>query len=628
MPEDFGLMLKETWKQNLVLIGFAFLLSEYLTLATMIFVAVGVLLVSLNIRPGKVVRNAIALGVFASYWIKYGKLIDPEIGLNFLTSIIMLKIVEKETVRDRYMIFFGLILLLSAGTLFERTLTYVFFFTFSFLLLIQDFYSYLGQRWKVKDFALAFLWVLPLTFGLFFFVPRLINPIPFQQASSDPGEIGYTPDVNISEVESIEANQSTVFQVSVSRKLNQSELYWRGNTLAYTDGWNWREKKTSYFRVPVKEYFKASADIEQKFRLFIRPDYFFSLDYPKFLSYRGTNIRVDNMERAIPQGRWEGIQRYSVLSDPYFPLLDKDMESSYLQVPLSRKMKEQISSMFPGQTLDEVTSSIRRHFGSNGFMYSLSPGKTPRLQDFLNKKIGFCSHYASATALILRMKGIPARLVSGFMGGNYNRFADFYQVGQNDAHVWVEALSDGQWVRLDPTEWIAPDRVLLGGEAFMENVSEGVFRKQSLFRIPGIFQEMKLWFQQWDYVFYAWLEEMDYHAQEAWFHKINIKRRWVYSILPAMILIFMLLYMLHLKLKESSGSTSPHQELWSLFIKRMKKKGVEISRHSLAESREAMEKQKGNLDSGVFEIWDELVSFSFGTANIAPQVLKRKIKRL
>lgn len=621
-------MLKENWKQNIVLISFAFLLSEYLTFATLIFLAAGVLLVSLGIRPGKALRNALALGVFVSYWIKYGKLIDPEIGLNFLTSIIMLKILEKETVRDRYMIFFGLLLLLSAGTLFERTLTYVFFFSISFLLLIQDFYSYLGQKWKVKDFALTFLWVMPLTFGLFFFVPRLINPIPFQQGSSDPGEIGYTPDVNISEVESIEANDAQVFQVSVSRKLNQPELYWRGNTLSYTDGWNWREKKPSYFRVPVKEYFKAPTDIEQKFRLFIRPDYFFSLDYPKFLSYRGTNIRIDNQERAVSQGRWEGIQRYSVLSDPSFVLLDKDIEGAYLTVPLSRKMKEKISNMFPGETFEEVTDSIRKHFGANGYAYSLSPGKTPRLQDFLDKKIGFCSHYASATALILRIKGIPSRLVSGFMGGNYNRYADFYQVGQNDAHVWVEAHADGQWVRLDPTEWIAPDRVLLGGEAFMENVSEGVFKRQSFFMIPGAFQDLKLWFQQWDYVFYAWLEDMDYYAQEGWFEKINFKRRWVYSVLPAMILLFMLLYIFHLKMKLLSGDSSPHHELWTLFIKRMKKKGVEISRHSVAQSSMNLQKEKEKLDSRVFETWEELVRFSFGSAGIAADVLRRKIKKL
>jgi len=109
-------MLKEDYKQTFVLIVFSFLLMEVLTGATLLFVLVGALIVFFQIRTSKIIRNALAMGVFASYWLKYGKVIDPEIGLNFLTSIIVLKILERETIRDRYMIFFGLLLLISSGS--------------------------------------------------------------------------------------------------------------------------------------------------------------------------------------------------------------------------------------------------------------------------------------------------------------------------------------------------------------------------------------------------------------------------------------------------------------------------------------------------------------------------------
>src|SRR5690606_4560617 len=98
----------------------------------------------------------------------------------------------KESIRDSYMIFFGLLLIISSGSLFERNLTYVFFFATSFLILIRDFYSTLGQKGRLRDLSKALLWTLPLTFFLFFFVPRLLNPIPFQQNKSSPGEVGYT----------------------------------------------------------------------------------------------------------------------------------------------------------------------------------------------------------------------------------------------------------------------------------------------------------------------------------------------------------------------------------------------------------------------------------------------------
>src|SRR5690606_22539112 len=151
--------------------------------------------------------------------------------------------------------------------------------------------------------------------------------------------------------------------------------------------------------------------------------------------------------------------------------------------------------------------------------YSLSPGRSQSFSEFMERKVGLCSHYASAVALILRAKGIPSRLVSGHMGGSYNRFADFYLVSQNDAHVWVEAQSDGKWLRLDPTEWIAPERVRLGGDAFIESVQEGSFITGRLLRGPRFIQDLRMWFGQWDFLFYQWLEDMDYHSQEAFLLK-------------------------------------------------------------------------------------------------------------
>ena len=174
-------MLKADWKQNFILLVFSVIMIEILTSATLVFVGVGMLLVFLNIKTTKLIRNILALAVFASYWITYGKIIDPEVGLNFLVSIIVLKILEKETVRDRYMIFFGLLLLISAGSLFERTLTYVFFFSISFLVLIRDFYSYLGQKWRLKDLGLAVLWVLPLTFFPVFLCSKTLKPYPLPE---------------------------------------------------------------------------------------------------------------------------------------------------------------------------------------------------------------------------------------------------------------------------------------------------------------------------------------------------------------------------------------------------------------------------------------------------------------
>ncbi|MCM2348858.1 MAG: DUF3488 and transglutaminase-like domain-containing protein [Bacteriovoracaceae bacterium] len=621
-------MLKTDWKQNFILLGFSLLMHEVLTLPTMFFIGVGLLLVGLNIKVPKLARNVMALGVFASYWVTYGKIIDPEVGLNFLTSIVVLKILEKEAVRDRYMIFFGLILLISAGSLFEKTLTYVFFFSVSFLLLIGDFYSSLGQKWKFKDIALAVAWVIPLTFFMFFLVPRVLNPIPFNQGKTAPGEIGHTPDVNISSIDSLAPNQTPAFQVLVNKSLTQQDLYWRGNTLSYNDGWNWVQMPQDREEpIPLLGARPGRLEVKQNFRLYGRSDYFFTLDFPRVISYERDIYGLGKM-RTHAQKRWRWIPRYEVISHPQARIQDSEGSQQYLQVPLPKKDKLQISETFKGKTFPEIESAIRDYFIKEKFSYSLSPGRSLNFKEFMNNKVGFCSHYASAVALILRIKGIPTRLVSGFMGGNYNRFASFYLISQNDAHVWVEALVDNEWKRLDPTEWIAPDRVRLGGEAFIESVGTGGLRGTSFLRLPRMFQDLKMWFGQWDFLFYQWLEEMDYHTQESWLSRLKFKRQWLFSIIPLILVIFMGMYMWFLKKHYDKKEISPYQEVWNLFYKKLQKRGISLSKNSLGESELVWHELTGPEKERLQMIWKELIAVSFQKNEESLDEIRKKIRKL
>jgi hypothetical protein len=623
-------MLASLHKQNLILLVFAILLMEVLTGVTLAFVGVGIFIATFNFKTNKLVRNAIAVLVFSSYWFKYGKIIDPEIGLNFLTSIIVLKILEKETVRDKYMIFFGLILLISAGSLFEKTLSYVFFFGISFLLLIRDFYSFLDKKWKMKDFLYALIWIAPLSALLFILTPRLLEPIPFEQNTTAPGEVGYTTDVNISQIGSLESNQTTVFNVVTSRVLTQKELYWRGNTLTYTDGWNWKE--TASDKEDAQETFGpneknnlASNDVKQSFRLSTKLDYFISLDIPKSVAFGDHYFRSGGGRKAFPQQSWGWMNRYDSISELSSKIDQEEVNSHYLNVTLPKKTKAKISSMFNGSSLKEFESSIKSYFQKQGFVYSMTPGISPNLLSFFETKKGFCSHYASATAIILRIKGIPTRLVSGFMGGSYNRFANYYLITQNDAHVWVEAFENGKWSKIDPTEWVAPERLELGGALYMESVGKDSLSGNSLFRIPRFINEFKLWFRQWDFLFYNWLENMDYHSQSSWLKRLNIKREWLFSIIPFSMVVFMLLYMFFQHLKNRRQVDSVYQEIWQLFYSKMNTKGVNLSMISLKESSVLIR----NLnDQTVTNVWEKLIAFSFRDQNESITELKKMIRKI
>jgi len=97
---------------------------------------------------------------------------------------------------------------------------------------------------------------------------------------------------------------------------------------------------------------------------------------------------------------------------------------------------------------------------------------------------GFCEHYASAFTLLMRAAGIPARVVTGYLGGEQNPIDGFYTVRQSDAHAWAEVWYAGQgWVRVDPTSAVAPERIEegIGGSVLATDPLPGFLRTNSNF---------------------------------------------------------------------------------------------------------------------------------------------------
>jgi hypothetical protein len=103
------------------------------------------------------------------------------------------------------------------------------------------------------------------------------------------------------------------------------------------------------------------------------------------------------------------------------------------------------------------------YFHNNPFVYTLNPPvyrRNPVDQFLFDGREGFCEHYASAFTQLMRLAGIPARMVVGFQGGEYNRLGGYFTIRNYDAHAWSEVWIEEQgWVRIDPTAAVAPERV-------------------------------------------------------------------------------------------------------------------------------------------------------------------------
>jgi hypothetical protein len=111
----------------------------------------------------------------------------------------------------------------------------------------------------------------------------------------------------------------------------------------------------------------------------------------------------------------------------------------------------------------EVVRAALRYFNQEPFYYTLQPprlGTNPADEFLFETRRGFCEHYASSFALLMRIAGIPSRIVLGYLGGELNPIGNYLIVRQSDAHAWVEVwLQKRGWVRVDPTAAVAPERV-------------------------------------------------------------------------------------------------------------------------------------------------------------------------
>lgn len=150
------------------------------------------------------------------------------------------------------------------------------------------------------------------------------------------------------------------------------------------------------------------------------------------------------------------------------------------------------------------------------------------LGDFLKNKRGWCAHYASSTALILRAWGFPARLVSGYLGGEFNSQGQHFTVSEDDAHVWVEAFYEGRWQRIDPTVWIIPERVNMDGGEFFRRRDSGRWLNQ--FKGPAWWRDSKLWIDHINFRFLVWSEDFDREKQRVWAGEMKMNLATFYSL--------------------------------------------------------------------------------------------------
>ena len=134
-----------------------------------------------------------------------------------------------------------------------------------------------------------------------------------------------------------------------------------------------------------------------------------------------------------------------------------------------------------------ILKYILNTFNKDNFYYSLKPPVSENINDysdfFFKIKEGYCEHYAGTFVILARLAGIPARIVTGYLGGELNSVGDFYEFKQQDAHAWVEIWDGSEWIEYDPTLAVPPNKVKTTlNQILNENSNENIKIGTTLFK--------------------------------------------------------------------------------------------------------------------------------------------------
>lgn len=424
-------------------------------------------------RPHRIVFNAVALALIAVMFIRirYGYVFEAlaEVLLCLLATTFAMEPAEKRSWRRPLTMSFAILVSCSAVAVNKSFL----FCSISLFVLYSVYFTLLqflmrgGQelgndmlKALIKLSLMSFLVVVPLAALIFFAAPRSSAPMFGIHGRTSSASTGYTDSIQLGAAQNIDESSKLAFRVEMEKM--SFIPYWRGNILDVFVGNAWMPSG-----VPINTQMVSDSADSKKIKqvFYLEPSYnsnaVFALDRP--VSLYGTNIVYLGESTYANIGFWRGqTLKYSALSNPSAEIkagMSQFSRQHYLQFPYGRmsRLKKLADDLTRNKKTDrEKINVFMKYFSPPVFAYSLKnlPQGDNALEDFVFKtKKGNCEYYASALGAMLRMSGIPSRLIGGYVGGKYNEAGHFYSVLDSNAHVWVEAWleDEGVWIRLDPT---------------------------------------------------------------------------------------------------------------------------------------------------------------------------------
>jgi transglutaminase-like putative cysteine protease len=426
--------------------------------------------------PPQALRLLIAAASIALLFVRFRTFNGLAAGTALLSLMAGLKLLETQTLRDVRVIIL-IVYFLSLAALLRAESFWLFgylvgvcWLTTATLLRLRN-SAALPAWWASLNHAgRLFVQALPIAAILWLLFPRFDGPLWPMPEDRRGAETGLSDSMSPGDITELALSDDIAFRVHfISATPSPGERYWRGPVLHDFDGHTWRRMDTGAMQGSGLRLVGGAY----QYTLSLEPhqhSWIFALDWPIRWDLPRARMTSDFMLVQIgPVSKPIDVQATSYSRIETTAPLSAAMRRRDTQLPIGRnertlQLSRQLRSGHP-EDMDYV-AAVLTLFRREQFFYTLTPPPLGRdsVDEFLfDTKRGFCGHYASAFATLMRAAGIPARVVTGYQGGTFNRFADYWILRQSDAHAWDEIWIERRgWLRVDPTSAVAPGRVELG----------------------------------------------------------------------------------------------------------------------------------------------------------------------
>ncbi|MFN2348912.1 MAG: DUF3488 and DUF4129 domain-containing transglutaminase family protein [Thioalkalivibrio sp.] len=530
------------------------------------------------------------LGVIATH----GTLLGRDAGVSLLLIMTGMKMLETRSHRDTMMtVFLGYFVVIT-HFFYSQELPVVLYLLTAMLVTTMALIRINASgeppalREQLGLAGLMLLQALPVMVILFLLFPRLPGPLwAMPQPDYSRASTGLSNSMSPGSISELLQSNAIAFRASFSdAPPSAPQRYWRGPVFNLYDGRTWRAGHTP---MDIPEPLPPSTDEALEYSIMLEPHgqrWLLALDRPVDTP-SGTSLNADYvLTTHRPVQRVESFALSADTGAPLETTLTDSRRQQGLQLPSrSAPRARALAQEWVEHSSDpeDVIRQALTHFNREAFHYTLTP---PLLtgdavdQFLFESRAGFCEHYASSFVFLMRAAGIPARVVTGYQGGEWNRAGGYLVVRQSDAHAWAEVWLEGRgWVRVDPTGAVAPERIELGIRGALGNEDDlpDFLRDRRGLGLMGLRIQLEYWREMADYYWNGWVLAFGPERQKELLQRLGLgwlDWRGVTALMVALLMLTAGLLALVFLWRNRRPQRDPLARIYRRFTRRMARLGI------------------------------------------------------